>query len=419
MNVLVIGSGGREHALCYRLARSPRLGKLFILPGNAGTAALGTNVPGDAADIKLALEVARREAIDLTIVGPEDPLAAGMVDAFQAAGRRIFGPTAAAARLESDKSFAKLLMRQQAVPTADARIFESYEQARQYIATRDEAVVIKAAGLAKGKGVIVCEDPADGILAAERMMVDRIFGEAGARIIVEERLNGREASLLAIVDGQTLFVLEPAQDYKRLGEGDTGPNTGGMGSFCPTPTIGDDLMAQVQRQILVPTLDGLAREGIQYRGVLYAGLMLTPAGPKVLEFNCRFGDPETQAILMRLQSDLLELLDAAVSGALDEAAVQWDPRAALCVVMASQGYPEKYPTALPITGLPAAAARDDVAVFHAGTRRVDDKVLTAGGRVLGVTALGDTLADARRVAYEAVEQIRFEGAYYRKDLGLQ
>ena len=337
MNVLVIGSGGREHALCYRLARSPRLDKLFILPGNAGTAALGTNIPGDAADIRLALEVARREAIDLTIVGPEDPLAAGIVDAFQEAGRRIFGPTAAAARLESDKSFAKTLMRQQAVPTADARIFDNYDQARQYIATRDEPVVIKAAGLAKGKGVIVCEDPADGILAAERMMVNRIFGDAGARIIVEERLNGREASLLAIVDGQTIFVLEPAQDYKRLGAGDTGPNTGGMGSFSPTSVLDDELLAEIQRQILVPTLDGLTREGIHYCGVLYAGLMLTPAGPKVLEFNCRFGDPETQAILMRLQSDLVELLDAAVSGHLEDAAVRWDPRHALCVVMASQG----------------------------------------------------------------------------------
>jgi phosphoribosylamine--glycine ligase len=418
MNVLVIGSGGREHALCYRLASSPRLDKLFILPGNAGTASLGTNIPGNAADIKLALEVARRESIDLTVVGPEDPLAAGMVDAFQEARLRIFGPTAAAARLESDKSFAKVLMRQQAVPTADARIFENYDQARQYIATRDEPVVIKAAGLAKGKGVIVCDDPADGILAAERMMVDRVFGEAGARIVVEERLGGREASLLAIVDGQTLFVLEPAQDYKRLGERDTGPNTGGMGSFCPTPAIDDDLMAQIQRQILVPTLDGLTREGIHYRGVLYAGLMLTPAGPKVLEFNCRFGDPETQAILMRLQSDLLDLLDAAVSGHLDEAAVQWDPRHALCVVMASQGYPEKYPTGFPITGLPHSPA-DDVAVFHAGTRLQDGQVLTAGGRVLGVTALGDTLADARRRAYETVDRIRFEGAYYRPDLGLQ
>jgi phosphoribosylamine--glycine ligase len=417
MNVLVIGSGGREHALCYRVARSPRLNKLFILPGNAGTAGLGTNIPGEAADIKLALEVARRESIDLTIVGPEDPLAGGMVDAFQEAGLRIFGPTAAAARLESDKSFAKVLMRQQAVPTADARIFDNYEQARQYIATRDEPVVIKAAGLAKGKGVIVCEDPADGILAAERMMVDGIFGEAGARIVVEERLNGREASLLAIVDGQTLFVLEPAQDYKRLGEGNTGPNTGGMGSFCPTPTVDETLMVQIQRQILVPTLDGLTRERIHYRGVLYAGLMLTPAGPKVLEFNCRFGDPETQAILMRLQSDLLELLDAAVSGHLDEAAVCWDLRHALCVVMASKGYPEKYPTGLPITGLPENGARDDVAVFHAGTRLQNGQVVTAGGRVLGVTALGNTLAEARSVAYEAVGQIHFEGAYYRPDLG--
>ena len=418
MNVLVIGSGGREHALCHRLARSPRLRKLFILPGNAGTDAFGTNIPGDAGDIELALSVARREKIDLTIVGPEDPLAAGIVDAFQQAGLRIFGPTAAAARLESDKAFAKQLMRQQAIPTAEARVFDDYEQAREYIATRDEAVVIKAAGLAKGKGVIVCDDPADAILAAEEMLVKKSFGDAGARIVVEERLNGREASLLAIVDGQTLFVLEPAQDYKRLGESDDGPNTGGMGSFCPTPAIDDKLLRQIERQILIPTLDGLVRENIRYCGVLYVGLMLTLGGPKVLEFNCRFGDPETQAILMRMQSDLLELLDLAVDGKLDQAEVRWDPRHALCVVMASGGYPGSYPKGLPITGLPDDAGRDDAAVFHAGTARVDDQVVTAGGRVLGVTALGETLAAARENAYELAERIHFEGAYYRRDLGL-
>ena len=356
-----------------------------------------------------------RESIDLTIVGPEDPLAAGIVDAFEEAGLRIFGPTAAAARLESDKSFAKTLMRQQAVPTADARIFDNYDQARQYIATRDEPVVIKAAGLAKGKGVIVCEDPADGILAAERMMVNRIFGDAGARIIVEERLNGREASLLAIVDGQTIFVLEPAQDYKRLGAGDTRPNTGGMGSFSPTSVLDDELLAEIQRQILVPTLDGLTREGIHYCGVLYAGLMLTPAG-QVLDSTAASAT-RRQAILMRLQSDLLELLDAAVSGHLEDAAVRWDPRHALCVVMASQGYPDKYRTGLPITGLPEDALRDDLAIFHAGTRIQDGQVVTSGGRVLGVTALGGSLSDARRVAYEAVGRIHFEGAYFRPDLG--
>lgn len=415
MNVLVIGSGGREHAICHRLARSPQLDKLFILPGNPGTESLGTNVPGSAEDIDLALSVARRESIDLTIVGPEDPLAAGIVDAFEAAGLRIFGPCAAAAKIEADKVFAKELMRQYAVPTADARIFDNYADASRFLATRDKAMVVKAAGLAKGKGVIVCDDPSDALIAAEDMLVKRVFGDAGARIVVEERLLGREASLLAIVDGHTSFVLEPAQDHKRLGDDDAGPNTGGMGAYSPTPAIDDAMMKQIERQILVPMLDAFVRHDLHYRGVLYIGLMLTAAGPKVLEFNCRFGDPEAQAILLRLQSDLLELLDAAVAGRLEQADVRWDPRPALCVVMASPGYPGAYPKGLPITGLPEDA--DDAVVFHAGTRRVNDQVVTAGGRVLGVTALGETLATARARAYGVVEQIHFDGAQYRRDLG--
>ena len=418
MKVLVIGSGGREHAICHTLARSPRLEKLFILPGNAGTESLGTNIPGDAGDIELALSIARREKIDLTIVGPEDPLAAGIVDAFQQAGQRVFGPTRAAAQLEADKAYAKQLMRQQAVPTAEARVFEDYELAHQYIATRDTPLVVKASGLAKGKGAIVCDDPADALLAAEKMLCDRVFGDAGAKIVVEERLEGREVSVLAIVDGTTLCILEPAQDYKRLADGDEGPNTGGMGSFSPSPTIDPDTRREIETKILVPTLDGFVRERIHFRGVLYAGLMLTAGGPKVLEFNCRFGDPETQAQLIRLKSDLLDLIEAAVEGRLDQADVRWDTRHALCVVMASGGYPGKYATGLPISGLPDAATRDDLAVFHAGTRREGDNIVTAGGRVLGVTALGDTLADARRNAYEAADRIHFEGAHCRRDLGL-
>ena len=418
MKVLVIGSGGREHAICHSLARSPRLKKLFILPGNAGTESLGTNIPGDAGDIDLALSIARREQIDLTIVGPEDPLAAGIVDAFQQAGQRIFGPTRAAAQLEADKAYAKRLMRQQAVPTAEARVFEDYELAHQYIATRDTPLVVKASGLAKGKGAIVCDDPADALLAAEKMLCDRVFGDAGAKIVVEERLEGRELSVLAIVDGTTLCILEPAQDYKRLADGDEGPNTGGMGSFSPSPTIDPDTRRDIETKILVPTLDGFIRQQIHFRGVLYAGLMLTAGGPKVLEFNCRFGDPETQVQLIRLKSDLLDLIEAAVEGRLDQADVRWDTRHALCVVMASGGYPGKYATGLPISGLSDAATRDDLAVFHAGTKREGDTIVTAGGRVLGVTALGDTLADARRIAYEAVDRIHFEGAHCRHDLGL-
>ena len=316
MNVLVIGAGGREHALCRALARSRQLGKLFILPGNAGTARLGTNVPGDPCNIALALEIARREWIRLTVIGPEEPLALGMADALEKAGLRVFGPRAAAARLEADKAFAKQLMRQYAVPTAEARTFTDFRLAHHYIETRDEPVVVKAAGLAKGKGVIVCNDPADAILAAEDMLVKRKLGDAGATIVVEERLLGREASLLAIVDGHTSYLLEPAQDHKRLRDGDAGPNTGGMGAFCPSPLIDAETLGRIETQILVPTLDALVHEGIHYRGVLYLGLIMTTAGPRVLEFNCRFGDPETQAILMRLRSDFLDLLNATVDGRL-------------------------------------------------------------------------------------------------------
>lgn len=417
MNVLVIGSGGREHTICRSLARSPRLDKLFVLPGNAGTESLGTNVPGDPNDIEFVVSVARRENIDLTVVGPEDPLAAGLADALQASGLRVFGPTVAAARLEADKAYAKQVMRQRAIPTAEARVFEDYELARQYISTRDEALVVKAAGLAKGKGAIVCDDPSDAIIAAERMLKQGVFGDAGRKIVVEERLEGREVSMLAIVAGRTICVLEPSQDHKRLLDHDEGPNTGGMGAFSPTDTLDANTLRFIEQHVFVPTIDALVREDIHFCGVLYAGLMLTAAGPKVLEFNCRFGDPETQVQLPRLKTDLLDLLDAAVDDRLDQIEVEWDPRHALCVVMASGGYPEQYRTGLSITGLPDDADRDDLAVFHAGTRRTEGQVVTSGGRVLGVTALGDTRADARRLAYETVEQIKFEGAHYRRDLG--
>jgi len=330
---------------------------------------------------------------------------------------RVFGPSAAAARLEADKAWAKQIMRQRIIPTAEARVFEDYRLAQQFISTRDAPLVVKAAGLAKGKGAIVCDDPADALLAAERMLVKRAFGEAGAKIVVEERLSGREVSVLAIVSGHTISVLQPAQDHKRLLEHDRGPNTGGMGAFSPTDTIDADTMGIIESRILVPTVDALSREGIDYCGVLYAGLMLTAGGPKVLEFNCRFGDPEAQALLPRLRTDLLDVFEAAVERRLDQIELDWDQRHALCVVMASGGYPGPYETGKPIRGLPDDADRDDLAVFHAGTKREGDEIITAGGRVLGVTALGATLADARRLAYETVEHIEFEGACYRRDLG--
>jgi len=417
MKVLVIGSGGREHAICRFIARSPRLDKLYILPGNAGTELLGECLPGDPNDIPHVLEIVRREKIDLTIIGPEDPLAAGMADALLDADRRVFGPVKAAARLEADKAFAKQIMRQHSIPTADARVFEDFSLAKQYISTRDEALVVKAAGLAKGKGVTVCNDPPAAIIAAERMLIDGAFGDAGRSIVVEERLEGREVSMLAIVAGRTICMLTPSQDHKRLLDNDEGPNTGGMGAFSPVDTIDADTMRFIEEHVFVPTIDALVREDIPYYGVLYAGLMLTAAGPKVLEFNCRFGDPETQALLPRLKTDLLEVIDAAADGRLDEIEIEWDPRHALCVVAASNGYPGKYPTGLPITGLPDDSGRDDLAVFHAGTKRVDNQIVTSGGRVLGVTALGETRAAARKLAYDTIDQIKFEGMYFRTDLG--
>lgn len=416
LNVLVIGGGGREHALCRGLARSPRLKKLFVLPGNGGISALGTNVTGAADDVKLALSVAKREQIGLTIVGPEDPLAAGVVDAFEAEGLRVFGPTAAAARIESDKAFAKGLMRQCAAPTGESRVFTDFESARDYILSRDEPLVVKAAGLAKGKGVVVCANPSEAEATAERMLVKRAFGDAGAKIVVEERLVGREVSLLALVDGHTIVMLESAQDHKRLLDGDQGPNTGGMGAYSPAPPIDEKTRREIETLIFVPVIDALLREGIRYRGVLYAGLMLTPGGPKVLEFNCRFGDPEAQAILPRMKCDLLDVLDLAVSGKLEHADIQWDPRAALCVVLASEGYPDTPKTGVAIQGLSDDADRDDLAIFHSGTRRVGSQFMTTGGRVLGVTALGDTLAAARDKAYRAVERIQFPGMQYRRDI---
>ncbi len=449
MNVLVIGGGGREHAICHGLARSRRLGRLFALPGNAGTETLGTNLPGDPADVELLLNVARRESVDLTIVGPEDPLAAGVVDVFQQAGLRIFGPAAAAARLESDKAFAKQLMRRAGVPTAETRIFApteqerlqrqhakpgepfdprearfptAYSQARDYVASRDDAVVVKAAGLAKGKGAFVCDTPADALLVLDRIMLDRELGDAAETVLIEERLTGREVSVMALVDGRNLYFLDPAQDHKRLLDGDAGPNTGGMGAFCPAGTLDDATRSQVEREVFVPVVDALLRDGVPYRGVLYAGLMLTAGGPRVLEFNCRFGDPEAQVILPRIRSDLLDLFDAAVEGKLDQTEIRWDERSAICVVMASAGYPGEYRRAVPIEGLepaPADRAAEGVIVFHAGTRCEGDRIVTGGGRVLGVTALGGDLAEARRRAYARVEGIRFEGAQYRRDIGLE
>ncbi len=416
MKILVIGSGGREHALVWKIAQSPAVKQIFCAPGNAGTADLADNIDISAEDVPNLVEFARREKIDLVVVGPEDALCAGIVDAMAAEGIRAFGPSKGAARLEGDKAFAKQLMRQHAIPTAEARVFKAYKAARTYVATRDTGLVVKAAGLAKGKGVIVCDEPSQALLALDRIMVQREFGAAGETVVVEERLAGPEASVLAFVDGRSIYVMESAQDHKPGGEGDTGPNTGGMGAYSPTPVITDEILAQVERQILVPIVDAMNREETPYRGVLYAGLMLTHNGPKVLEFNCRFGDPETPPILFRLQSDRVEGMDAVLAGRLDSITLRWDPRPAICVVMAAGGYPGEYRKGAEVIGLDDVVS-DDVMVFHAGTKRLGGKVVTAGGRVLGVTARGPTLAEAQKRAYQTVERIHFDGACYRRDIG--
>jgi len=416
MNVLLIGNGGREHAIAWKLAQSKILNKLYIAPGNPGTAKCGKNVPIGTTDIGKLLDFAKENKVALVVVGPEDPLAAGAVDIFEAAGIKAFGPSGAAAQLEADKAFSKIMMRSSAISTAEGRIFDKFSDARAYIASRDEPVVIKAAGLAKGKGVFVCNDPADGILAAEKIMRDKIFGDAGSKIIVEDKLLGEEASILAFVDGKSIYVMESSQDHKAIGDGDSGPNTGGMGAYSPAPVVTDGLMDQITREILVPIVDGMNRNDTPYKGVLYAGVMVTAGGPRVLEFNVRFGDPETQPILMRLKSDLLQVMLAVCDEKLDEVTLEWDERPAVCVVMAAGGYPGEYEKGKKITGLDEAEQIEDVVVFHAGTAEKDGDIVTNGGRVLGVTAKGNSIADAKARAYRGVDKIKFEGAYCRRDI---
>jgi len=416
MDVLVIGGGGREHALAWKLAQSKKLGKLYIAPGNAGTQRCGENIAIGASDVEKLVEFAQQNRVGLAVVGPEAPLAAGAVDAFEAAGIKAFGPSKGAAKLEADKAFAKVLMRSCAISTAEGRIFERFSDAKAYIASRDEAVVVKASGLAAGKGVFVCDEPAEGILAAEKIMCDNIFGQAGEKIIVEDKLLGEEASILAFVDGRNIYIMESSQDHKAIGDGDTGPNTGGMGAYSPAPVVTEAMIDRITHEILVPVVDGMNRNGTPYKGVLYAGVMITAGGPRVLEFNVRFGDPETQPILMRLKSDLLEVLLAVCNGSLDKVTLEWDRRAAVCVVVASGGYPGDYEKGKKITGLEEAERLKDVVVFHAGTAAKNGDIVTNGGRVLGVTALGEQIADAKAKAYEAVDKIKFDGAYRRGDI---
>jgi phosphoribosylamine--glycine ligase len=418
MRILVVGSGGREHALAWKIAQSPRAERVFVAPGNAGTAADAENVPIPATDVPKLLDFASQNRVELTVAGPEATLAAGLVDAFQAAGLRAFGPTRAAAELETSKVFCKNLLRHADVPTADYRVFRDARAAITFLKERDDTpVVVKADGLAAGKGVVVCDNRAEALTAVERIAVQKEFGDAGNQLIIEERLHGQEASVLALTDGHTLLTMPPCQDHKRAYDGDTGPNTGGMGAYCPTPLVTDQLLQRVEEKILVPTIHQMKRSRRPFRGVLYAGLMVTGQGLEVLEYNVRFGDPECQPLLMRLKSDLLELLEATVDGRLDEVSPpQWDPRPAVCVVMASEGYPNKYEIGQSIRGLEDAARLEDVKVFHAGTALRDGQVVTSGGRVLAVTALGSSISAAKLQAYTAVKSIRFSGAWCRKDI---
>jgi len=419
MRILIVGGGGREHALAWALAQSRRAVELFIAPGNAGTAALGINVPLAATDIEGLLAFVQGKDIHLVVVGPEQPLVEGIVDRFDAAGIPIVGPTAGAARLEGSKAFSKAFMARYRIPTAAYRTFGSgeYEAALAYIEAQDAPIVVKASGLAAGKGAVVCATTAEARATLTGMMQDRAFGDAGDEVVVEAFMTGEEASIFALTDGTDYVLLASAQDHKQIGEGDTGPNTGGMGAYAPAPLVTEDLLAGVRRDIIEPTLAGMRAEGHPYRGFLYVGLMMTPEGPKVVEYNCRLGDPETQVVLPLVKTDLVEVFEKLTQGRLREVKLDQYPGAAACVVLASEGYPGAYEKGFTIEGLNAVADLSGVVVFHAGTKATDGRILTNGGRVLAVTARGKTLAEALAAAYAGVERIHFEGRQYRRDIG--
>ena len=418
MNILIIGNGGREHALAWKIAQSPRADRVFVAPGNAGTAVDAENVAIPADDFPQLIKFSQQNDVALSVVGPEAPLAAGCVDAFEQAGLRAFGPVRAAAELEASKVFCKDLLRSADVPTADYQTFDDPDHALKFLQDREDVpIVVKADGLAAGKGVIVCSGRAEAVEAVRKIALEKAFGAAGNRLVIEERLDGQEASVLAITDSKTIVTLQPAQDHKPAHDGDTGPNTGGMGAYCPAPLVDDEMLHWIEQHVLVPTVHAMKRARRPLTGVLYAGLMMTNQGPKVLEYNVRFGDPECQPLLMRLKTDLVDLLEAAVDRRLDQLdPLQWDPRPAVCVVMASEGYPGSYPKGLPIRGLDDAAKLPDTKIFHAGTTTAGGQTVTAGGRVLNVTALGSNIANAKLNAYRAVKCIRWPGAWCRKDI---
>ncbi|MDL2330245.1 phosphoribosylamine--glycine ligase [Desulfosarcina sp. OttesenSCG-928-A07] len=417
MKVLVVGGGGREHALVWKISQSPRVKKIFCAPGNAGIAALAECVPIEASDVGKLLVFAREQQIDLTVVGPEDPLSRGIVDQFEAAGLRIFGARQNAACIESSKSFAKAIMNKYGIPTANGETFTELSAAAAYVKKIGAPVVVKADGLAAGKGVIVCSTEAEALSALQKILGDHEFGEAGGRVVVEECLFGEEASFIAFTDGKTVLPLPSSQDHKAVYEDDKGPNTGGMGAYSPAPVVDPYVHERIMNEVMIPTVKAMAAEGCPYKGVLYAGLMIHRDQIHVLEFNGRFGDPEAQPLLMRMKNDMVPVMEAVIDGRLDTCTLEIDSRAAVCVVMAAQGYPESYKKGMAIFGLDEAGQMADVAVFHAGTRMDGKTVTTSGGRVLGVTALGDTVGKAIQNAYAAVEKISWEGVHFRRDIG--
>ena len=416
-DVLVIGSGGREHALAWKLAQSPHLGKLYVAPGNGGTARLAENVPIPAGNIDALVEFAKSHHIHLTVVGPDDALAAGIVDAFREAGLRIYGPTQSAAQIEASKAFSKNLMAETHVPTARHATFSDITAAKDYVHSHPYPLVVKASGLALGKGVYICRNLMEANHALDDIMGEKVFGEAGNQVVIEEYLTGQEVSIHAFCDGHTSVLFPTAQDHKRIRTGDKGPNTGGMGTFAPVPWVKPDLLHRIQQHVVHPILSGLKAHHSPFTGTLYPGLMVHGHDFKVLEFNARFGDPETQSYMRLLETDLLEILDACVDGRLSDVHIKWSHQTAITVVLASEGYPGTYPKGLPITGLAEAEGLPDIVVFHAGTKQDDEHLVTSGGRVLGVTALGSDLRDAQRKVYAAIERVSFQGMQFRTDIG--
>ncbi len=417
MKVLVVGGGGREHALVWKIAQSPKVSKVYCTPGNAGISEQATILPIKANDLNGLLEFALKERVDLTVVGPEEPLTKGIVDLFESKGLSIFGSSKKAAEIEGSKAFAKEMMKKYHIPTGSYEIFGDAKEAKNCIRKQGTPIVVKADGLAAGKGVIVCNTVEEAIQWVERIMVEKIFGEAGNRVVIEEYLVGEEASYIAFTDGKAILPMASSQDHKPIFDGDRGPNTGGMGAYSPAPVVTDQVHERIHEKILRPIIQGMGEEGRPYKGVLYAGLMIHDGNPKVLEFNARFGDPETQPVLMRMKGDIIPILEACIKGDLAGCKIEWDNRAAVCVVMASKGYPGDYEKGKPISGLKEVSRMEDVFVFHAGTASKDGQIITNGGRVLGVTGLGKDIPRAIDRTYQAVKKISWEGVHYRADIG--